>query len=87
MAAVPAHTDPLAWFPARDSAADCFDASGNFMAGDTRICQSGPQALFHKLIAVTNAASLHLNEDLPEPGLRDGAFHELPFSSWFTNLR
>ena len=56
--AMPANTDALALGPCSDTSAELVDDAGNFVTGNARILNSGPEAFFHKQIAVAGAASV-----------------------------
>ena len=58
MPAVPAYPRALATFPLCDARAHGIHDPDHFMAGDSRILQSRPVAIFHQRIAVADAAGL-----------------------------
>src|SRR3954467_3671795 len=59
MPAMPADTNALARLPLRDVGANRVDPAGNFVAGNTRILQSGESRLLDDGVAVTDAAGFH----------------------------
>jgi hypothetical protein len=87
MPTMPAHANSLTLIPNGDAAANRVDASRDFMTRHTRILNSGPQALFHKHIAVANAAGFHFHADLSGAWLRNVTFHQFPISARFADLR
>ena len=84
MSAVPADTDPLPGLPLRDVRANCVDAPGDLMPGDARILQSGESGLLYDGVAVTDAASFHLDPNLGAARLRDRAFDYFEVSTRFS---
>jgi len=61
--AVPTDTHALARRPSNHVRADGIDGAGHFMPRNARVLNPGPMALLHQRIAVTNAASRHLDPD------------------------
>ena len=71
-----ADTDAFADLPLGDAATDGVDAAHNFMARHPRQLQSWIGAADCSGIGVTDAACLHPNSDLTDPGLRDRPFDD-----------
>src|SRR4051812_26905656 len=86
MPAMPAHTHPLPWLPLDHVRADGINASGDLMAGDTRILLAGPVPFFYQCIAVTYATGFDLDTHLIACGLGDWALYEFEISAGFGDL-
>lgn len=84
---VPADSDALACLPRSHPVADCIDSTCDFVPWYAWVFESSPKAFFDKRVAVTDAACLYFDADLPIAGLRDVAFHDIPISSCFVDLR
>ena len=81
LAAVPADSYALAFFPRGDAGAELVDDAGDFVAGDARVLDSGPLAFFGEDVAVADAAGLHLDEDMSGGGRGNLALDDLEFRS------
>jgi hypothetical protein len=64
MPTMPANTNPLARFPIVNSAADCINPAGDFVAWHPGVLQSRPEPVLHQQITVANPACLNFNPDL-----------------------
>jgi hypothetical protein len=73
MSAMPADSDALAFFPMGDARAGLVYNSGDFVAGDARVLDTGEDAFLGDHVAVTDAAGLNLDSDLACAGLGDVA--------------
>src|SRR6185295_4620989 len=85
----PCQPTPTRWpgFHCVTSSPTAVDASGNLVARNPRVLQSGKARLLHDGITVTDAAGLYLDSDLRPPGLWNGAFHYFEISTRFADLR
>jgi hypothetical protein len=83
---MPTDTDALPRFPERDVRTDGVDASGNLVAGHTRIFDAGPVTFFDQSIAVTDSAGFYLDADLASSGIGDGAIDDFEISTWLADL-
>ena len=79
--AVPADANSLAGLPLRDVSPDRVDASGNFVAGNTRVLQSGESGLLYDGVAVADAAGFHLDPYLGAARLRNWSLHDFKVST------
>ena len=86
VSAMPAHAHTLAGFPLRDVSPNRVDASGDLMARNARILQSGKARLFYDNVAVADAAGLNLDPYLGAAGFRNRALHHFEVSTWFADL-
>jgi hypothetical protein len=77
VAAVPAHTDALAFLPGGDTGANFVDDAGYFMAWDAGILDTGPGALDGEGVTVTDATGLDFDADLSGGGAGDFAVDDL----------
>src|SRR5215469_3690821 len=50
------------------------------------ILNSGPEAFFHKNVAVTDATSLHLNSHLPWARIWDLTLNDFEIAAWLRDL-
>src|SRR5271163_1820303 len=69
MAAMPAEADALPGFEDGHVGADRVDDSGDLVAGDSGICETGPETFLGEHVAVADAACLDANADLAGAGL------------------
>src|SRR5271155_470191 len=74
VATVPSDAYALAWLPIRDVSADSVDAAGNFVSGNARILEAGPDALLHEDVAMADAAGFDFDSDLGAAGFGNISF-------------
>ena len=86
MSAMPADADALAGLPLRDVGANRVDASGNLMAGNARVLQSGKARLLYDGVAVADAAGFNLDPNLGAARLRNRTFDDFEVSTGFADL-
>src|SRR5262245_46588438 len=84
---MPTDTNPLTSCPGRHVIAQRIDAPANFMTWNTRILKPRPETVFDEHVAVTDAAGLNFNANLPCAWFRDISLNQFPISAGFTDLR
>jgi len=82
MAAMPANPDTLADFPLRHSISQRINQADDFMAWNAGILKTGPLALLHQRVTVTNAAGLDFDTDPVAGRLRYIALDNFKRSTW-----
>jgi hypothetical protein len=85
VASVPAHADTLAQLPRGDARTYFIDYAGYFVSGNAGILNPWQQPFFGQHVAVADAASLHLDADLPCSGLGNLALDQLEIRPGFWN--
>src|SRR5262249_28533589 len=83
---VPADTDALPRLPRGHVRANLIDHAGNLVARHARVHEAWPAAFPGQDIAVTDAAGLDPNSDVPGTGLRDLALDDLEVGSGLGDL-
>jgi hypothetical protein len=83
MSTMPPDADSLVGAPSCDAIADGVNPPGDLVTWNTRILNTGPQALFNKYVTVTNSTRFHFYANLSGAGLRKFTFDkfESPASS------
>jgi hypothetical protein len=76
MSAMPAHSDPLAGFPAHNARAYRINDASHLVSRDPWILNARPEAFFCEHIAVADSASLDLDPNLSLSGGRDFTFNQ-----------
>ncbi len=84
--AMPADADAVALLPGGHPRPWFVHYARNLMAGNARILNARERAVFHKMVAEANAASLHFNAHLPGPGLWNFALNNFKIAARFGNL-
>lgn len=73
---MPADAYALAGFKLSNTFTEFIHDADDFMAGDTRILQSGPQAVFYQDVAVADAAGMHFDSYPIGRRFGDGTFDD-----------
>jgi hypothetical protein len=84
---MPAHADSLALLPLLHVCAHGVNAASHLVAGNTRKCQAGPDALLDYNVTVTNATGFDFDPDFAAARRRDLPLHQLKISMSFADLR
>src|SRR6266481_5452952 len=83
---MPAHTHALAYLPSSHTGANFIDYASDFVSRNPRILNSRPEAFLHKHIAMTNAASLHLDAYFSCTRVRNLTLDNFEIAAWLRNL-
>src|SRR5260370_26700345 len=83
---MPAYTHALAYLPSTHTGANFINYASDFVSRNPRILNSRPEAFFHKHIAMTNAASLHLDAYFSCTRVRNLTLDNFEIAAWLRNL-
>src|SRR5262245_30954262 len=86
LSAMPADADALSPLPSDDLGAQFIDYPSHLVSRNPRILNSWPEAFFHKHIAMTNAASLHLDAYFSCTRVRNFTLDNFEIAAWLRNL-
>ena len=81
--AMPADAGAVARLPLGDVRADRVDDAGDFVAGNARERDPGPESLDRQHVAVADPAGFDADADLPRTGLRDVSLDDLELRAGF----
>ena len=86
LSAMPADANALALLPGCDAGAELVDETGNFVAGNARIFEPGPEAFLGEDVTMADATGLDFDTDLIGAGRGDFAFDNLEVGAGFGDL-
>ena len=86
VSAMPADAYTLSRLPLRNVCSNRVDASGDFVARNTRILQSGETRFFYDSVTVAHAAGFHFDPNLSATGFRNWTVYDFKVSAGFVDL-